>query len=584
MTHDTAPEIKLPAPLKPVRDPLDTTVPPRRRVRIPVGVALGLVFSVMLILICGVIIAYMSFSDRLITGRLLDQGAEATLFGNQQVLQDFFSEQEFAFRTISLRAHEEAGGVNASMLASYQTLMPEGVQLDVTGEKGPQQAPTASQDAPPASVWSGFVFDEGMKATVLTGQMDLGNGQTLTAKYPRAIFDGLVDKMRQNDRQTPFLFQNKETVIAIAGSGDFDVAVRDKGALPEPEDLTSSPLNKIWLKQDRSHDMGGSVTGRVFQAEGGMYTAIMQDVPDGAAKGWIIGTLYRAEHFGSALDQSRIVFYAAGIALLVGALISFAIGRVLGRPLTHLAEVSARIRELEFDNVEPLPASRLAELDDVNSAVNGTLGALGAFARYVPRQLVKRLIAEGMTDPRQIEIREMTIVFTDLAGFTSLASHLSIEETASFLNRYFETVSEAITAEDGTIDKYMGDGVMAFWGAPLDQPDHADHAIASVKALAEKLSAASNIDMRLRIGVHTGKVVVGNFGSESRMNYTVIGDAVNVAARLQEYGKKVDPDAKVIVLSSADTVSQLSTEIDATNIGSISLRGRDTETDVFRIA
>ena len=418
----------------------------------------------------------------------------------------------------------------------------------------------------------------------MAAEVDLGNGQTLIARYPRSIFDGLVDKMRQNETQIPFLFQDKETVIAIAGRGNFDAAVRDKGALPTPEELTSSPLNRIWLKQDRAHDMGGSVTGRVFQAEGGMYTAIMKDVADGAAKCWIVGTLYRAEHFGSALDQSRIVFYAAGIALLVGALISFAVGRVLGRPLARLADVSAKIRELEFGDVQSLPRSRLAELDDVNSAVNGTLGALGAFARYVPRQLVKRLIAEGMTDPHQIEIREMTIVFTDLAGFTSLASHLSIEETAAFLNRYFETVSEAITAEDGTIDKYMGDGVMAFWGAPLDQPDHADHAIASVKALAETLSVASNSDMRLRIGVHTGQVVVGNFGSESRMNYTVIGDAVNVAARLQEYGKKVDPDAKVIVLSSADTISRLSTDIDVTNIGSISLRGRDTETDVFRIA
>jgi len=178
----------------------------------------------------------------------------------------------------------------------------------------------------------------------------------------------------------------------------------------------------------------------------------------------------------------------------------------------------------------------------------------------------------------------MTIVFTDLAGFTGKASHLTAEETAAFLGKYFETVSEQVVAESGTIDKFLGDGVMAFWGAPSYQPDHAAQAIASVRALADAIEAHPDGDMRVRIGVHTGEVVVGNIGSSDRLNYTVIGDAVNVAARLQEYGKSVDPSARTVILASADTLAQLNEPNTIEHIGSTELRGREEPVDIFRVA
>ncbi|MFC6655291.1 adenylate/guanylate cyclase domain-containing protein [Roseibium salinum] len=288
--------------------------------------------------------------------------------------------------------------------------------------------------------------------------------------------------------------------------------------------------------------------------------------------------------FGAALDQTKIVLYAALMALFVGAVLSFSVGRMLGRPLSRLAHTAAGLRQLDFDGAVRLPRSRLAELDDVNQAFNGSIGALNAFAKYVPRQLVSRLVEEGMTDARNVEIKEMTIVFADLAGFTTMASQMSAEETAAYLNGYFETVSGAIVERHGTIDKFLGDGVMAFWGAPSDQPDHAALAIAAVKALAETIEQSPSAAMRVRIGVHTGKVVVGDIGSSARMNYTVIGDAVNVAARLQEYGKQVDPDAKVIALASGETMAGLPAGAGAVSLGPVSLRGRTEPLQVFRIA
>ncbi|GAB2185733.1 adenylate/guanylate cyclase domain-containing protein [Roseibium sp. LAB1] len=552
----------------------------RRGFRVPVGVALGLVFSVLLVLICGIIITYMAASDRRIAGRLLDEQGVAVLRGNEEVLTGFFDRQQLLFRSVAAHVAETGAKLTAADLRAYEPLMPDGARLELGSAVLVETPP----DELPDIAWSAFEIRTGFDTAIKTAELDLGNGQLLIGVYPQQVFADLARTMAFEGRQQVFMLSGRDRAIAVEGLPASDFLVQPGQPLPSLDKLTGSPLHLIWAPNDQSHDMGGSVTGRVFPGDQGMFTALYTEVGSGPAKGWILGALYKAEEFGAALDQTRIVLYAALVALVVGAVLSFAVGRMLGRPLIRLAHAAAGLRQLEFASTGKLPRSRLKELDDVNQAFNGSLGALNAFAKYVPRQLVSRLIEEGMTEARNIELREMTIVFTDLAGFTGMASHLSAEETAAYLNGYFETVSQAITERQGTIDKFIGDGVMAFWGAPADQPDHAAKAIAAVKALADRITAEPDASMRVRVGVHTGKVVVGDIGSAARMNYTVIGDAVNVAARLQEYGKHVDPGARVIVLASGDTMAQLPEGLSATSLGAIQLRGRTEPLSVFRIA
>jgi adenylate cyclase len=556
-----------------------STPPPRARLRLPVGVALGLVFSLLLVAICGIIIAYMSAADRRIAGRLLDEQGVAVLKANEAVLDGFFREQELLFRSIAARVAETGERLGDADLLPYRDLLPDGARLELGAAANGVQA-----GAPSRPGWRTFHYREGVRTGVMAAEMDLGNGQRLTGLYPQPVFAGIARSMEWEGRQQVFLLAGRDRAIVIAGLPESAFAAQPDAPLPELAAMSGTPLRLIWQDQDRAHDMGGSVDGRVFPADRGMFTAIFKEVDGGPAAGWILGTLYRADEFGAALDQTQIVLYAALVALVVGAVLSFAVGRMLGRPLSRLAHAAAQMRTLDFAAADRLPRSRLAELDDVNQAFNGSLGALNAFAKYVPRQLVSRLIEEGMTSARNIEIKEMTIVFTDLAGFTDMASHMTAAETASYLNGYFETVSEAIAERDGTIDKFLGDGVMAFWGAPSDQPDHATRAISAVRALAERIDRMPGATMRVRIGVHTGKVVVGDIGSSARMNYTVIGDAVNVAARLQEHGKKVDPQAKVIALVSGETMAHLPEGTSATSLGSVQLRGRSEPLSVFRIA
>jgi adenylate cyclase len=179
------------------------------------------------------------------------------------------------------------------------------------------------------------------------------------------------------------------------------------------------------------------------------------------------------------------------------------------------------------------------------------------------------------------------VMFTDIVGFTSRTERLSAQDTATFLNRHFALVSRCIEAEGGTIDKYIGDASMALWNAAEPQPDHAARAVRAAQAIRTELEADNaglELPVRLCIGIHSGPVVVGNIGSATRMNYTVVGDTVNTANRLESLGRDLLPDAPVAVLLSAATVAALPPELALVSLGDHALRGRDAPTEVFTLA
>lgn len=168
-----------------------------------------------------------------------------------------------------------------------------------------------------------------------------------------------------------------------------------------------------------------------------------------------------------------------------------------------------------------------------------------AFSHYVQPEVVQEIIA----DPKKLRLggdkKEVTIMFTDLAGFSSLSEELKPEELIVFLIYYFGELSEIIMRQKGTIDKYIGDSVMAFWGAPLQMPNHAEMACkaalfiqAIIPEIGEKFSGVMSYKPETRIGINTGITVVGNIGSETRFDYTVLGDPVNLASRLEPLNKQ----------------------------------------------
>jgi adenylate cyclase len=274
-----------------------------------------------------------------------------------------------------------------------------------------------------------------------------------------------------------------------------------------------------------------------------------------------------------------------GISLLGSGLLA----RRISVPVKRASVAAKDVADLNLGKVEDLPPSTIRELDDLSKGFNSMVAGLKAFNRYVPTSLVKRLLQEGRTETPPEE-REVAVLFTDIAGYTSLSEGMSAAETAAFVNHHLSLIGAEIAKQNGTIDKYIGDAVMAFWGAPetLDNPAEAAAQAAVGIASAIRKDNVERVErgekpVRIRIGLHIGPLVVGDIGAPERVNYTVIGDTVNIAARLESLGKEIDPAADVIVMASDEVVGALTHNLDIESIGPHKVKGRDEPVTVLRI-
>jgi adenylate cyclase len=336
----------------------------------------------------------------------------------------------------------------------------------------------------------------------------------------------------------------------------------------------------------------GVEVGVVELDDGRNYVVTTKEMRQFGPVPWIVGRYQPQEE---VIAEIRRLYGSIAIGILsiaVAVVIAVLIARRIARSLDRLHEVAGHIERFEIDEAPELPRSRIQELDDVSTAVNGMLAALKAFAVYVPRSLVRRLVRLGFHEATRLHERQGTILFTDIIGFTALSETMSAEEVAGLLNEHFSLIVNCVEEQQGTVDKFMGDGLMAVWVGD-DAEEGAACAARAAIAMAEcvgreaaKARAAGRPPLRIRIGLHFGPVIVGNLGAADRVNYTIIGDTVNVASRLEALGKAVAPDEDAVILASAEAVDALA-EVDPTvswtDVGTTVLRGRSGAVDVRRI-
>jgi adenylate cyclase len=216
--------------------------------------------------------------------------------------------------------------------------------------------------------------------------------------------------------------------------------------------------------------------------------------------------------------------------------------------------------------------------------------AQGALGKYLPRDIAQEILRDPSRLALHGEKKAIYCLFSDLEGFTSMSHAMSPENVAFVLNAYLDTLSEVILDHGGTIDKFVGDAVVAFWGAPIQRADDAHQASRALLAMAQAGDAFSrrmSMEMggtlppvgRTRVGLHYGEAVVGNFGGEGRIQYTALGDSMNTAARLEGANKQMKSRALV----SAEALAPLAEADRAIFVpmGRIQLRGRSQPVDAF---
>ncbi|HEY2210880.1 MAG TPA: adenylate/guanylate cyclase domain-containing protein [Bradyrhizobium sp.] len=267
-----------------------------------------------------------------------------------------------------------------------------------------------------------------------------------------------------------------------------------------------------------------------------------------AFPGWTLATVIpEAEFLGPIERTIRQLLIGLAILIVAAGIVSALLARrVIATPLIMVVDEVKHVARFDLEKVRR-HASRLIEIENLSNAIADMAGGLAAFRKYIPADLVKTLVSEGIEPSPGGSIRNLTVLFADIAGFTGLSERLG-DQIIPLLSSYLDTMSREVSSHGGTIDKFIGDAVMAFWGAPEANADHAVDAcraaLACQRALrASELTDDSGRSLRVRIGVNSGDMLVGNIGSEFRLNYTVIGDAVNVASRLEgankEYGTEI---------------------------------------------
>jgi adenylate cyclase len=303
---------------------------------------------------------------------------------------------------------------------------------------------------------------------------------------------------------------------------------------------------------------------------------------------WVTVVMIPRSDWYGPIDRAHWIAGIVGATFLFLAII-VAIGYayIIARPLRSIANVMRRItKNLELVHDKNASSSRLKEIADLEESFARLLHTLSSFMKYVPVEVVRLLLEHNAEAVRGVEPRTVTLFFSDIAGFTSISEQISPQQLISILSDYFAVASDTILQSDGTLVDYIGDAVFAFWNAPKDVPDHASAACEaalqqqeSLKALNSEWAKQGLPGFSIRIGIHTGPALCGNIGCFKRMKYTAIGDAVNLASRLENLNKRYSTN----ILISSDVYEQVQQDYLCRVLDVVQVKGRQTPSWIFEL-
>ena len=432
-------------------------------------------------------------------------------------------------------------------------------------------------------------FRAKMRATVAVAAMSIdgdrhslirGQGDENTEHYK--ILKSRLQRILKDVPDLRFVYTFRE---AADGKFVFVVDAEEQtGTLSHVGEVYESPTEsmrqalstrKIVVEEKVSQDKWGewlSAFAPVYRADGTFDAMLGVDV--GADT--ISAFLWR---------QMSLIFIVTTLALVAAVAASWWISRHLSRSLETLGAEMGRIRILAFGS-DTMITSRIQEVASMVASFNNMKRGLRSFRKYVPADVVTELIENDHEANVGAARRSITVFFSDIAGFTNISEAMRPEDVAAQLNIYFKGMSQIVTSYSGTVDKFIGDGMMAFWGAPKDVENHAVMAgLAAIECrdkLAEirgKWTAQGMAEFQTRIGLHSGEAIVGNLGHDTRLSYTAIGDVVNLGARLEALNKLYGTS----IIISEDTKRCLDESLVTRRLDAVVVHGRTAATSIYEL-
>ena len=347
-----------------------------------------------------------------------------------------------------------------------------------------------------------------------------------------------------------------------------------------------SDLPQNWIKSGWQNYIENDKESFSFTVADTPYLASFRKFSQPTLASWRIGIVMPEKDVTGAVQQTLLMaFGVAGFIFLLSLFPLFWFARRLSIPIAQLVDQTRELKDFRLENITKIN-SPIREMNILSESIVAAAQGLRSFQKYIPAELVRQLMSTGKPIEIGGESRYLTILFSDLKDFSTLSENTPSRELLLRVSSYFEIFINAIKEEGGYVDKFIGDSVMAFWGAPLPEHHHAYHAcVAAVKAqrrmklLNENLIKDEKPPLTVRIGLHSDAVLVGNVGSLEKLSYTVMGDGVNIASRLEGINK--DYDTRICV--SHSLFKEAGERLWVRPIDMISVKGRKGELLIYEL-
>jgi len=436
--------------------------------------------------------------------------------------------------------------------------------------------------------WREPIFTETVSASTLLHDIPLhdANGEFIGVFAQIITLQELSTYLSRKYAETgitPFVLYNRDFVLAHPAISIGSLQ-QPLSKLDETGDLV---LKRIWSPDETdpfiASELVDTNASGVFWGDD-FYLYLYRDIERYGPAPWTVGAYVNMSLRSTDWKDRILGAMLAGLAMLVFAVFaSIFVGRKVSAPIREIVNAANTVDAGELDAVDQLKASHIREIDDAGRAFNNMVQNLrerkvirDTLGRFVPEKVASSLLAGGGSIP--VQQTEATILFCDIEGFTHLTETLGPVKIVDVLNAFFSAMVDILEQHGGVVTQFQGDAILATFNVPLTDDNHARNAIQSAREMLD--CVASNDfegeSLNIRIGINTGSVVAGAIGAKGRLNYTVHGDAVNLAARLEalnkEYGSRL--------LISESTAAQ-APDFELSRIGEVTARGQTKSIKLF---